>query len=237
MESTEKISGNKMLAILEKLKQDHTMLNIHVMGTNFDGLTVILGLSDTENRGFFVDYPGNADSVAPVEEGKKCYFQFSDGERIQYSFRSTIDRIFGKRIKFPFPEYIERIQRRNCFRTPVPSGAELSCKCGDKQITFRVINISEGGIQIGADLKGYNRDILFKGNKLFSISLIYEEEETPVNIKIDSAEIVRVTKHVETGEMELGLKILEIRKNEQNEFKKFIYYCQRRVLKERGGFD
>ncbi len=237
MEETEKISGKKMLAILERLKQDHTILNIHVMGTNFDGLTIVLGLSDTENRGFFIDYPGSADSVTPIAEGKKCYFQFSDSEKIQYSFKTTIDRIFGRRIKFPFPEYIERVQRRNCFRVPVPSGVKLSCKCADTQMTFTVTNISEEGIQIEADLNRYNKDILFKGEKLLAISLLYEEEENSVNIKMGSAEIVRMIKYVETGKMDFGLKILEIKKDDQNELTKFTYYCQRRVLKERGGFD
>jgi c-di-GMP-binding flagellar brake protein YcgR len=104
-------------------------------------------------------------------------------------------------------------------------------------MTFTVINISEGGIQIEADLNRYNKDILFKGNKFSFISLLYDREETPVNIKIGSAEIVRVTKYVETAKLDFGLKILEIKKDDQNEFKKFIYYCQRRVLKERGGFD
>ncbi|MBN1903851.1 MAG: PilZ domain-containing protein [Deltaproteobacteria bacterium] len=237
MEDTERISGKKIFAILEKLKQDHTILNIHVMGTNFDGLTIVLGLSDTENRGFFIDYPGSAGSVAPVAEGKKCYFQFSDGEKIQYSFKTTITRIIGRRIKFRFPEFIERAQRRNSFRVPVPSGVRLSCKCADNQMTFPVINVSEGGILIDADLNRYNKDILFKGKKYSAISLLFDEEETPVNIKIGSAEIVRMAKHVETGKMDFGLKILEIKKDDQNELKKFIYYCQRRVLKERGGFD
>jgi hypothetical protein len=106
MEDTEKISGKKIFAILEKLKKDHTILNIHVMGTSYDGLTILLGLSETGNPGFFIDYPGSADSVAPLSVGKKCYFQFSDGERIQYRFKTIIKSIHGRRIKFNFPEYI-----------------------------------------------------------------------------------------------------------------------------------
>jgi c-di-GMP-binding flagellar brake protein YcgR len=119
----------------------------------------------------------------------------------------------------------------------VRAGVKLSCICADNKITFSVINISEGGIQIEADLNQYNKDILFKGERLLAISLLYEEEKTPVNIKIGSVEIVRMIKHVETAKMDIGLKILEIKKDDQNELKKFIYYCQRRVLKERGGFD
>ncbi|NLD38859.1 MAG: PilZ domain-containing protein [Desulfatiglans sp.] len=237
MEDIEKISGKKMFAILEKLKQDHTILYIHVMGTDFDGLTVILGLSESENPGFFIDYPGSAGVEAPIAKDKKCYFQFNDGERIGYSFKTTIKSIHGRRIKFPFPEYIERTQRRNYFRVAVPSGVTLSCRCADNQMTFQVINISEGGIQVESDINQHNKDILFKGQKFVGSSLLYGQEETPVNIKIDTSEIIRISKHVETGKIDLGLKILEIKKDDQNELKKFIYYCQRRVLKERGGFD
>lgn len=237
MENSEKISGKRMFAILEKLKQDHTIVYIHVMGTDFDGLTVILGLSESENPGFFIDYPGSADVVAPIAKGKKCYFQFNDGERIGYSFKTTIKSIHGRRIKFPFPEYIERAQRRDCFRVPVPSGVKLSCKCADNQMTFSVINISEEGILIEVDLNQYNKDILFKGEKISVITLFYDEEETSVNIKIGSADIVRIEKYVETEKVDLGLKILEIKKDAQNELRRFIYFCQRRILQERGGFD
>jgi c-di-GMP-binding flagellar brake protein YcgR len=237
MENSEKISGSNIYTILEQLKKNHTILNIHVMGTRFDGLTIILGVSDDANQGFFIDYPGNADSIAPVTEGKKCYFQFSDGAKIQYSFKTTISRIIGKRIKFPFPEYIERAQRRNTFRIAVPPGTKLSYKHAVNQIDIDVKNVSEGGFLIEADIKLYNKDILYKGKRFSDMTLICENEEMPVNIKIGSADIIRQINHSEEGKLNFGIKITEIKKDEQNEFRKFIYYCQRRVLKERGGFD
>jgi c-di-GMP-binding flagellar brake protein YcgR len=237
MENTEKISGGNINTILEQLKNDHTILNIHVMGTKFDGLTIILGVSDTENQGFFIDYPGNAESVAPIAEGKKCYFQFSDGAKIQYSFKTTIDRIIGKRIKFPFPEYIERAQRRNTFRVSVPPVTKLLYNYAKKQLSFDVKNVSESGLLIESDIKENNKDILYKGKRFADMTLVYEDEEISVNIKIGSADIVRQAKFAEEGKLDFGLKIMEIKKDEQNELRKFIYYCQRRVLKERGGFD
>jgi c-di-GMP-binding flagellar brake protein YcgR len=237
MENTEKITGRDIYTILEQLKKDHTILNMHVMGTNFDGLTIILGLSDTENQGFFIDYPGNADTVAPIAEGKKCYFQFNDGAKIQYSFKTTIDRIIGRRIKFPFPEYIERAQRRNTFRVPVPPGTKLLYKYADSHLEIDVINVSEGGFLIETDIKQYNKDIMYKGKRFSGLVLVYEHEETLVNIKIGSADIVRQAKFAEEGKLDFGIKIFEIKKDEQNELRKFIYYCQRRVLQERGGFD
>jgi c-di-GMP-binding flagellar brake protein YcgR len=237
MENTEKIDGRNIYTLLEQLKKDHTILNMHVMGTTFDGLTIILGLSDTGNQGFFIDYPGNADSVAPIAEGKKCYFQFSDGAKIQYSFKTTINQIIGRRIKFPFPEYIERAQRRNTFRVPVPPGTKLLYKYADNQLNFDVKNVSESGFLIEADFKQYNKDILYKRKRFNGLVLVYENDEMPVSIKIDSSQIVRQAKYAEEGKLDFGIKIVEIKKDEQNELRKFTYYCQRRVLKERGGYD
>jgi c-di-GMP-binding flagellar brake protein YcgR len=237
MESSEKISGSKIYTILEQLKNDHTILNMHVMGTNFDGLTIILGLSESENPGFFIDYPGSAGVVAPIAEGKKCYFQFSDGERIKYSFKTTIKSILGRRIKFPFPEVIERTQRRNSFRAPVPQGVKLLYKFADTQLDFEIINISEGGILIQIDIKQYNKQFMVKGKRLSGLVLVYENEEMQINMKIGSVVIVRLLKDIDTDKIELGCKIFEIAKGDQNELMRFIYFCQRKVLKDRGGFD
>ena len=235
MEDSEKIRGNKIFNILEQLKNNHTILNIHVLGTDFEGLSIILGVSDGENPRFFIDYPGRAHSDAPLSVGKKCYFEFSDEIKIKYSFKSTIDSIFGKRIKFNFPEIIERSQRRKAFRIPAPPNTRLAFADKNNQFQFDIIDVSEGGLLAWIDERYHQEDILFNGSMLRNMTLSSEMDYVPLNIKIKSAEIVRLKKYKDDRMFSFGFKFTEIDSTEKNLLTNFIYYCQRRVLKKRGG--
>ncbi len=237
MEDSEKIKGKKAFDLLAQLKDNHTILNIHVMGTNFDGLSIILGLSDGESPCFFIDYPGRYDSVAPLAEGKKCYFEFSDEGKIRYSFKTTVFKIIGNRIKFLLPEYIERTQRRKSFRIPAPYGTRLICFVISNRLEFDITDISEGGLLAGTEIANHIKKFIYKSATLNNLSISYKEEEVQVKIKVKAAEIVRLEKIKESGRYSYGIKFTEIIKEEQDELKKFIYYCQRKVLKKRGGLD
>lgn len=46
MGDSEKIRGKRIFSILEQVKKNHTILNIHEAGTDFDGISIILGISD-----------------------------------------------------------------------------------------------------------------------------------------------------------------------------------------------
>lgn len=235
MEDSEKIRGEKIFDMLEQLKKNHTILNMHVLGTDFDGLSIILGLSDGENPRFFIDYPVKAGSDTPISVGKRCYFEFSDEIKIKYSFESTINSVFGKRIKFNLPEFIERSQRRKAFRISPPSNSRLLYADRDNQFQFDIINVSEGGLLVCIGEKYHRADILFKGNTLGNLILSSEMDNMPIDIRIRSAEIIRLDKRKEGRIFIYGFKFTEIDKTEKNKLTNFIYYCQRRELKKRKG--
>ena len=226
-----------MISVLNQLKDNHTILNIHVMGTDFEGLSIILGLSDGENPRFFIDDPGRRNSVAPVAEGRKCYFEFSDENKIPYRFKTTVDKIFGKRIKFHCPEFIERSQRRRAFRINVPSGTKMFYTHENKQLEFDIIDISEGGLLAGIKDIHHENTILSKGSKLYNLLISTTRKDISVNIKVMSAEIVRMEQMRENARYNYGLRFIDIKKEDMDSLKRFIYYCQRRILKKRGGLD
>ena len=237
MDNSEKIRGKKIFDILEYLKSSHTILNIHVMGTDFEGLTIILGVSDGEKPSFFIDYPGGANSLVPLSIGKKCYFEFNDEGKIKHSFKTTIHSIFGKRIKFNFPEVIERSQRRKTFRILVPSGSRLLYSNNKDQYEFDVVNVSEGGLLVSLKAIHHNDRILIKGNKLSDLVLSSKQKDLSVKIKINAAEIIRLEKLDDSDRINYGLKLIEVDKSEEDKLKRFIYYCQRKILKKRGGLE
>lgn len=237
MDDSEKISGKKVFDILEQLKNNNTILNIHVIGTDFDGLSIILGVSGGENPRFFIDYPGKADYLAPLSAGKKCYIEFNDDNKIKYNFKTTIDSVFGKRIKFNFPGFIERSQRRKTFRIPVPSNTRATYSNDDRHFEFIMINISEGGALVSLKAAEHNSDILYEGSTLDRLSLVSKQKDGSIRIDIKSAVILRIEKVHESNRVNYGLKFLDMDNSARNELRRFIYYCQRRELQKRGELD
>ena len=233
MDDSEKISGKRIFSILEKLKEKHTILNVHVMGTDFEGLSVIVDFFDGDNPRFIIDYPGTHGSDPGMLKGKKCYIEFSGEDKIPYSFKTTIDKISEKRIIFHFPEFIERTQRRRTFRISVPSETKMFYTHRNKQLEFDVIDISEGGLLAGIKAIHHESLILFKGSKLYNLLISAVRKDISVNIKVTSAEIVRLEHIKETARFKYGLKFIDINNEEMNLLKRFIYYCQRRLLKKR----
>ena len=235
MDDSEKITGKKIFEMFEQLKNNHTMMNIHIMDTDFEGLSIILGFSDGEHPLFFIDYPGRPDAASPFKEGKKCYFEFTDEDRIPYRFKTTIYSIFENRIKFNFPEFIERAQQRKAFRISVPSGTKLLYRHNNKKFEFNIINVSESGLFSSLKAVSPMREIFYKGNILEKLSLSSKTEDFSVLITFQSMEIVWIDNTLQNGRISLGLKIIDINKNDQDGLRRFIYYCQRRLLKKRGG--
>ena len=64
-----------------------------------------------------------------------------------------------------------------------------------------------------------------------------KQQDISVKIYIHSIEIVRLEKIDDSDRSNYGLKFIEIDKKEEDKLKRFIYYCQRRILKKRGGLD
>ncbi len=236
MEGSEKITGNKIFGILDQLKNNHTTIDMHVMGTSFDALSIILDVSKGVFPYFCIDFPGKSRSSVPVVEGGKCYFEFYSEEKIQCKFKAAITAITDKYIKFDFPEFIEKTQRRKAFRVAAPDGTKLKSS-RNKEIDFDVLNIGEGGLLAGIKSSRHNDSIFFNGSVLKGLTIISFQDGIAINTDVESAEIVRVEDKKELGSFYYGIKFTEVNIKSQNEIKRFIYYCQRQLLKKRGGFE
>ena len=237
MEGSEKVTGNKIFSILEQLKNNHTTIDMHVMGTSFDALSIILDVSNSVFPCFSIDFPGKSRSSVPVIEGRKCHFEFYSEEKIQYKFKAVITAITDKHIKFDFPEFIEKTQRRKAFRVAAPEGTKLNCRINKKVFEFDVLNIGEGGLLVRIKSNRHDPMLFFNGTVLKKLTIASIQDGIAINTDIDLAEIVRVEGKKELGSYYYGIKNTEVGAKSQNEIKRFIYYCQRQLLKKRGGFE
>ena len=234
MENFEKIQGQQLQAILDQINRYHIILKIVVPASGYEGLTMFLNIEkDSMMPSFTVERPPGIDSRTPVTPGNKCHFEFNGPDKIRYNFTTSVIKVEKDDISLNLPEFIRRIQRRKHFRVKAPSGTKLICKIMDKRMEFDVLNISEGGIYIGHQSRYYDDRILFEGGELSEISIIADDEEIRTKFQIKSAEIVRFENHKNIRKHVYGLRIIEIVKNEADKIRKFIYDCQRRVLKRR----
>lgn len=235
MVDSDTIRGDKVFKILDQLQKDKTILNLHVLGIGYEGLTIVTGV-DSNNNGdscFLIDRPGGLSmGVFEKIEGKKAIFEFNDENRIHYKFRAIIGGLDKRDIRVEFPESIERIQRRKFFRTISPPGTKILFNA-DNRYEFNVLNISEGGLLINQKARFHNKSLLYVDAILESIYLVSKNDNIVTNIGIKKAEIVRINKSPETGRYNYALKILELGKNEEMDIRKFIYESQRKVLQRR----
>jgi len=233
MEDSERISGSKISNILDQAKKNRTILKIQAIDSGYDGLTMIIKIN-SEKMSFLIDYPGGFDSILPNTRDKRCYFEFGDQNKIFYSFSASIDKISKDKIQLKFPEYIERIQRRESFRITVPSGTKLFCNMNDIKFEFDVIDISEGGVLIGMKTRYHDKRFLYENGELSQFIIVAKNDDINVSLDIDSAEIVRLEKLKELGRYTYALKFKGIKKEEGGKIRRFINDCQRRILKQMG---
>ena len=83
----------------------------------------------------------------------------------------------------------------------------------------------------------HKKEFFFKGSKLNKLSISSVQEDISVMIKVKSVEIIRLENMKERGRVNYGLRFIDIDMENTDVLKRFIYYCQRKVLKKRGGLD
>lgn len=231
----DKISGRMLYRVLAQLKKDRTILRMNLLGKNYEGLTLITGVKNSHNSPYFlVDYPGGGDEFLQRPDGLKVFFEYSGMDRLQYSFRSVISGVEEDDIRVKFPKEIQRIQRRKNFRVVPPSGTVMVFIIDNKRYECNVINISKEGALISQD-HGYHHNNLFfyAGANLFKMNIECRGEIARLQIQIRKAEIKRIDKNPTTGRYQYALQFLNINKEDNEKLMKFLYDCQREVLKRR----
>ena len=233
MEAFDKIRGKKLFTQLNQLREKKTILKMNILGTGYEGLTIVTGVKNNNGAPFFlIDYPGGAGDILKNSIGKKAVFEFTDDSKIQYSFRTFIGKVGKFDIWIGFPEFIDRIQRRKHFRVSPPAGTVIVFNYNGKY-ELNVINISEGGALISQKARFHNKYLFNQGGNLQYLNMICNDDELKVNIRIRRAEIKRIEKRTESGRFNYAVKFIDVGKKEEEDIKDFIYRSQRQALKKR----
>ncbi|MCJ7615370.1 MAG: PilZ domain-containing protein [Desulfobacterales bacterium] len=228
---TEMIQGKIRFDIFEQLRKDKTLIQMHLLGTDYVQLTIVTEIRARKNMLFFlIDYPkGFKEAVSDIEVwGMR--FEFIGSDNLQYVFKTSGGEISGNEIWIRFPESIEKTQRREHFRIEVPLGAKLHFKKKSAKFEMNIIDISLKGALVTSIQK---HAILKFGEDLIDVQLVFPSEKEDLMLNIKKVSVKRAAKNPRMERYTYGLYFAIIEKQEETALTKIIYELQRKLLQKR----
>lgn len=239
MSEPEKIKNKKLFKLMEQLKQDKILLSMRLVGQDYERLTMIADIRKHKKASFFViDQPRDfMDAVAKIAVWE-IHFEFNGPDTLEYIFTTSGGEFSGNEIQIPFPDYIERLQRRRHFRMHVPIGTKLFFMSGEVQREIDLINISlSGTLGSLSRLKGEDSKelILKKGDSLKNIEIVFppDKERSERKVKVKKLVVRRAEHDRQKGLDYYAFEFMDIRRGEKKTLTKIIYYLQRLFLQRK----
>lgn len=234
MSGTEIIQGEDLLRLFRDLQENKTVMRINILGRNYERLTMVIGvLNRTPLRYFRIDYPKGFERAVRDTPAWRMRFEFKGKDKIIYHFRTYGGHISGKDIFIPFPQHIERNQRRRCFRLDVPLGAKVVVSRYAERYEMTLVNLSEGGALVGLEKSSSRQPVFQQGESLRHLIILFEAEECLFRIPIEKALVKRLDKNPITLRYQYALQFINLGYGEKNDLRELIYLFQRDFLQKR----
>ncbi len=233
------IQGSKQVELFNQLIDRKTIISMNVVGTDYNRLTCIMGVQEeTEGNFLIIDLAKGFKEAAEKTESLHLRFNFNGPDRLEYLFSTKGGHYNGKELRVPFPNKVERIQRRRDFRVDTFPGTRMLFKIGKKPVIISMINISLGG-GYGAltkcAVKETKGSLLKKDKRIYNIGIIFpgdkEMDEQVVIIK--KAIVRRVENHKEKRLYKYAFEFAEIEKEAKAKLTQSIYHIQRKLLQKK----
>lgn len=237
MINIESIQGKTRFAVLEQLKKNKTLIQLRLLGGEYERLTVITDIRIIKNTSFFIiDYPEGFKEAVTYLDAWKFQFEFKGEDKLPYTFKTSGGQILEDGVWLEFPEIIERKQKRKHFRIDVPPGTKIHLKVGSIKREIDVINVSLGGILavlVRLKKEDKKKAILKAGKTLKHIQLEFPSTEEERRVYIKKARVIRTEKNPQTNRYQYAIQFTGIEKDEENALTQHIYHLQREFLKKR----
>lgn len=234
-----KIEGRKLDVLFEALIADRTIMSMHVAGTDFQRLTCITAVErGLDGSRLVVDCPEGFSEAASRNETLNIRFTFNGSDHLEYIFGTTGGIRHGRELKLPFPDYVERLQRRKNFRIDTLPGTRLLFSIGKTSGRIDLINISLGGA-FGLLVKPASKDLsgsLLKINqRLYNVRIVFPADKVVEKrtVVIKKAEVRRIEPDRERKRSKYAFEFMTIDKENLRELTNAIYHIQRQFLQNR----
>lgn len=237
MAQTEKIEGRRILRLFEELRNNQTLLRLHLSQKNYSHLTRVLDLRKQKKDTFFlIDYPPGFRETSADTDACFLDFDFTDKDNVNYFFSTRGGEIFNKKLWIKLPQIVNRKQRRKLYRLAAPSGTKLYICLHSKRYELKVIDISLGGslgVLVGIR-HGDQQDPILSYTGIFeNVEVIFPPEEEDLRVTIKSAKVKRLGENPLTKQLEYALQFLDIDQTHEKILTDLIYRFQREFLRNR----
>ena len=241
MDERGKISGQKITELFQTLKTKNILLTLRIAGKDYERLTMINDVkADAEGDLFIIDPPRGFDVVTKNLDPWKFHFQFNGPDRLEYRFSTVGGGLTGKDICIPFPEFVERIQRRRYFRMETPMGCRFNFSLNKTELEIGLVNISEGGcfgVPARMKKKAAAEMPAFKiGDAVHRIELFLPSDDENVadqTVEVKKATVRRIEQDAEKGLWKYAFEFTDISQKERSKLTRYIYHLQRLFLRRR----
>lgn len=234
-----KVEGKKLVELFKEMVEKKVIISMNVVGAGLDRLTCITGLTESpEGNHLFIDPPDDFKEAAADRGLWHMRFNFNGPDHLEYLFSTRGGELNEKGLIVPFPEHVERLQRRRHFRVDTQTGSEMHFRLKKIQGHIHMINVSEGGVYgvlVKHNFKFMRGSVLKMEQRIDDIRMIFPgDDDTPdETIHVKSAEVKRIEHDWERGFYRYAFEFKEIEKEEQDRLIQVIYALQRKYLRRR----
>jgi hypothetical protein len=234
-----KVQGDKLTELFNQLVEKKVIISMNVVGAGFDRLTCITGITrDHDGSHLLIDPPDDFKQAAADKDLWHLRFNFNGPDQLEYIFSTRGGKLVEAGLKIPFPEHVERLQRRRNFRVNAFTGTRMHFKLKKIKGVLDVINISLGGtygVLVKHNFKFMRGSVLKMDQQVYDVSMVFpgDEEDAEATIFIKRAEVKRVEHDQERGFYRYAFAFKEIGKSEQQRLTQIIYGLQRKYLQRR----
>ena len=233
MTDKERIYGQRIHKLLQDLHKDRTVLTLHLIGREYERLTIITGILNYKSTAYLtVDYPAGFRERVGDGKPSRLLFQFMGRDKIHYSFRADLKAVLKNDICVNFPDYIEKIQRRKFFRLVPPLGTKIAI-AGLSQQEVHVLNISEGGALLSETRAAVEKPCMGADQTICDLRLTSLDNGRRFGIMIRKSLVRRVFKDQDTGKFHYAIQFLHMDTQDRHALGEWIFKCQREVLRKR----
>lgn len=234
-----KIQGPKLDVLFEALIKGKTIISMQVVGKDFQRLTCVTSIEHTPNGNYLmVDRPEGFSQAVGNDESMKLLFNFNGTDHLEYMFGTSGGSVNGRELKIPFPEHVERLQRRKNFRIDTLPGTKLVFASSKLKGRIDLINISLGGA-FGVLIKHNQKDLrgsLFKKDqRLYRVHIVFPGHKTMDEqlVVIKKAQVRRIEHDKERKLYKYAFEFMTVDKDNAQKLTQAIYHIQRHFLKNR----
>ena len=234
-----KIHGEKLTELFNELITRNTIISMSVVGAAFDRLTCITGMKkDSKGTYLLIDAPDGFAEAAAVKDRWHLRFNLNGPDSLEYIFSTRGGSFYKKELKIPFPEHVERLQRRKDFRVDTLSGTRMQFKLNKIQGTIDIINISASGVYgilSKHNFKFIRGAVLKKDQDLFDFTMVFPgiDDKSGNSVYVKRASVKRIEQHKDSGFYHYAFEFKELEKEEETILIRIIYDLQRLYLRRR----